>query len=179
MHAHRIACRHRAIGTGGPRRSTGFSLIEMLAVIVVIVVVSSVALLSVDLAGSAARLNDEGQRLRGLLALLCEEAVLQNRELGLQALATGYAFAQWNGETWEARSDRPFLGHELPEDFQLQLTVEGNEVALTEDDAGPQVICYSSGELTPFELLLQAPDGARMRLAGDLLGGLELEHHES
>lgn len=152
----------------------GFSLIEMLAVIVIIAVLSGAALLSVDLGGPQARLNDEANRLSSLLRLLCEESVLRGQEQGLVLLEDGYAFAQWTGEQWIHHPQRVFRIRNFEPGFSARLSGLEQARLAEDDDASPHVICFSSGEMTPFELDLVGPEGRTLTVTGDALGELEL-----
>ena len=81
--------------TNAGRRS-GFSLIEILVVIVIIGIVSSVALLSLGLLGDDRELQTEARRLISLVEVAQDEAVMQGRELGLEFMAHSYRFVEYD-----------------------------------------------------------------------------------
>src|SRR3990167_3992446 len=70
-------------------RGRGFTLIELLVVLVILGTLVSLAVLSVG-NGAGRALRDEGDRLATVMALLLEEATLDNREYGLQLRSDGY-----------------------------------------------------------------------------------------
>ncbi len=157
----------------GPRPAAGFTLIEVLVVVVLIGVLSAVALLSVGAVGRKDPLEDETRRLHALLRFAGEEALMQGRDLGLRLEPAGYRFLSYNPESflWEdLSSDDLYKARELPEDIYMELFLEDREVVLDtarnrsapdedrdEDDdktgePEPQLLILSSGELTPFQL---------------------------
>jgi len=73
-------------------RSAGFTLLELLMVILVVGILSSVVLLNINLGGPERQLPEEAERLSALLALASDEAVMENREYGLKVEAGGYVF---------------------------------------------------------------------------------------
>lgn len=160
-----------------PARARGMTLIEVLVVLVLIGVVLGLATLSAGLGGPAARAEEEARRLAQLIRLQCEEALLMSREFGLHLSAEGYRFSVWDGETWLPRADaRAFSDHPLPPPLGLRATVEGRELGLVSGEADrPQIVCASTGELTPFRIDFELPErGSAYRLAGALDGTLTL-----
>ena len=75
-----------------PRLSRGFTLIELMVVIVILGIIASFAVLSVGNRDASAALEEEVQRLAALLQLASEEAVITGRQLGLRITPGGYLF---------------------------------------------------------------------------------------
>lgn len=153
------------------------TLIEVLVVLVLVGVVLGLASLSAGLGGPAARAEEEARRLAALIRLQCEEALLMSRELGLHLLPDGYRFSVWDGQAWRPREGaRQFAEHPLAPPLSLSAAVEGRELALAGlDDELPQVVCSSSGELTPFWIDIALPEReSGYRLAGTLDGTVTL-----
>lgn len=77
------------------RRSAGFTLIEVMIVIVIIGVMAALIVVSMNMGDPRRDLLKEAERLRTVLALASEEAVIQQIELGAEFTDTGYRFLKW------------------------------------------------------------------------------------
>ena len=77
-------------------RSSGFTLIEILVVIVIIGIVMSIAMLSITLVGGDNQLRDEARRIISLVEVAQDEALLQGREFGLEFMQGSYRFVEFD-----------------------------------------------------------------------------------
>lgn len=166
-------------------RLRGFTLLELLIVIVIMGLMATFAVLSLGSRALDERLDTEARRLFELITLAAEEAVLQGTELGLIHTADGYAFLVLKDGKWLPFEDAGALRpRTLNEPFFLELRVEDRPVGparLDDDkvDLKPQVLLLSSGEVTAFRLNLRARNyGVYFQLEGDVLGRLKLERKE-
>ena len=109
------------------RKSTGFSLLELIIVLVIIgVLVAAVTLSISDNRGDQLRL--EARRLAARIALARDEAILTNQEFGLEITKDGYQFLVLNDDRWqvvESFGERQLIQQKLPENMLIQLEVEG------------------------------------------------------
>lgn len=151
----------------------GFTLIELLVVLVILGSLIGLAVLSTGIAGPARELRSEAERLSGLIGVLVDEAVLDNREYGLSFTREGYRVLRYDPQRgeWQAL-DRQ--AHRLPEWAELAFEVDGEALSLTTDASAdtPQLLILSSGEMTPFRLRLaeRRRDGLRLQLSSDGFG---------
>lgn len=185
-----LAPRRLSPWIGTPARAdahaAGFTLIEVLVVVVIVGIMATLAVLSVGGRSIEGRLADEARRLHELMLLAGDEAVLQGMELGFLQTAAGYEFLVLRDGKWQPLEDGgPLRSRAVDPPFYLQLRVEGRPVApLRPDDKReelkPQVLLLSSGDATEFTLDLRAQQyGPFWRLQGDVLGHLKLERKEA
>ena len=66
-------------------RSKGFTLVEILVVVVIMAVVISLAVLSIGVTGRDSQLDEESRRIEGLVDLLHERALLEGRDFGMRS----------------------------------------------------------------------------------------------
>jgi general secretion pathway protein H len=165
--------------------AAGFSLIELLVVIVILAIMAGMVLVSMGTLRTESPVETEARRLTALLELVTEEALIQGRDFGIEFFPDGYRFLSWDPDSglWSVVDDEVVLRRRaLPAEVRVVLAVDGREVVVAEDQDSrprrgdelvPQVGIFSSGELTPFELFLVTERIAdawvlRGRMRGDL-----------
>ena len=149
-------------------RGRGFTLIEILVVVVIIAVITAGVLISVSTTGRDRELEQESDRMLALLVYTREQAEVRTREFGLLCTPAGYQFVSFDPRKneWVAvASDDALRARELPGGLTFGLQVEGRPVVLERPpdskDLTPQVMLYSNGDLTPFQLTLIRDSGQR------------------
>ncbi len=161
--------------------SSGFTLLELLVVLVIVGILLTMASLSVGGGGEQRQLHEEARRLTALVALAADESILKNQELLLAVEENGYAFlVQDKKGKWLPVDDIGSLRpRELPQGMQLSVAVDEPlttaQKAGDEDKKPGQIWILSSGEMTPFTLTLSLIDGPEYQLHGDLIGNLKLD----
>ncbi len=156
------------------RLARGFTLIEIMVVVVIIAVVAGMAVLSLGSTGRDGQLERERDRLVALIDYVRERAALQTVEYGLRCQQDGYQFVEYDTRKnlWVADElDETLRARPLPAGLELSLAVEDRPIVLPtraqaarkRDDAGltPQVMLFSSGEVSRFALTLARPAAQR------------------
>lgn len=141
-------------------RAIGFTLIEILVVMVVVSML--VALATFTLGGNSKRrdLGNEAEQLFLLMKTVSEQAVLNNTEFGLVLEEEHYQFLAYDQQsgTWKPSQERMFRQRALPEWLVVTKYIENDAPRLAsdsdDDQPVPDVVLFSSGETTPFELEL-------------------------
>ncbi len=157
--------------------SSGFSLLEILVVIVIISIVLSFAVLSLDTEPD--ELNNETQRLTALMKLAAEEAVMNSREYQVLFGEQDYSFQVFSNGQWHDTADDIFRRRRLSDGFSLSITIENQPVLLEKDPDEKSrhkaaILFLSSNEATPFELSITSPSGLQ-RTISNLTGMITAE----
>lgn len=153
----------------------GFTLIELLLVALLMGLMATAVLLSVNIAGGDKRLEEAAQKFSALSEMALEEAVLSSRDLGIVFEQQSYQFVELVEQRWQPLQDPLYKQQQLT-GYRFEVTVEGfpwqpqqsdfSTETLFEDDEffesqdegkkllTPQVLLLSSGEVTGFELII-------------------------
>jgi general secretion pathway protein H len=149
-------------------RTGGFTLIEILVVVVIIGLLSAGMLFSISLTGRDRELERESERLFALFNYAREQAELQTREYGVMFKDDGYEFLAYDVRraAWRSISEDDTLGpRRLPDGLGVKLTVDARPVVLARPanakDRTPQVMIFSNGDLTSFAATLERDGGVR------------------
>jgi general secretion pathway protein H len=192
--------------TGGrAARVAGFTLLEILVVILIIGIVSAAMLLTMNFTGRDTQLSTEGQRLLALMKYARDQAELQTRNYGIVFSRHGYEFVVYgvrSGVWRQVFEDDALRERLLPKGLEFKLVVDARPIVLhqklkappaprkktpaaaappsgsaSDSDStqfAPQVMIFSSGDLSSFKVTLERPASGRSILIeenrdGDLI----------
>ncbi|WP_392344372.1 type II secretion system minor pseudopilin GspH [Pseudoalteromonas prydzensis] len=161
--------------------SRGFSLIEILVVLVVIAFATKMMVYSLD-GGDEDELDKQALRLHTTINMASEFAILNQLELGFHLDKNSFEFLVFDGEKW-ITFDREKLFAPITVDERLKLTLNLDDLAWSQDNlleqsnwrelmSGgddesllelqkmkiPQVLILSSGEVSAFQLIYELKD---------------------
>jgi len=176
-------------------RQSGFSLLEIMVVVVIVGIVISVASLSMGILGKDREIKIQADRFMALAELVQDEATMQSREFGIEVMTGGYRFVEYDtlaGRWAVVPGDDTLRLRSLPQDVEFELYLEDKRIVLDDDPAefndpeeqatrapaqnySPHLLIYSSGDATPFELhILRNHSDQKVIMRGDALGSLEI-----
>jgi len=149
-------------------KDKGFSLLELLVVIVIISILFTFTTLAIRGTSPEERLLTEALILDRLLQLALEEAILKGEEYGVEFKPGSYRFLLYVENTWQPLDEDKLLRErQLPENMEFELEIEQIDVLIEdsnqtdeedEEKPDPQVFLLSSGEITPeFSVRLVMP----------------------
>ena len=191
------------MAAGGPDMRTGgraapvagFTLLEILVVILIIGIVSAAMLMTMNFTGRDTQLRTESERLLALMKYARDQAQLQTRNYGIVFSRDGYAFVVYgvrSGAWRQVLEDDALRERLLPTGLEFKLVVDARPIVLhgklelpaegkkqqsgpaprTAADSGsgsdsdstefaPQVMIFSSGDLSSFRITLERPAAGR------------------
>lgn len=155
-------------------RQQGFTLIEVMLVIVLIGVMVSAVQFTFSGNKAEQLLEQNSARFAGVFDVAAEYGLLNNIELGLFVEKNTYQFLGYDGVSWSPIASNPmFEVFTLPEGIEITLQLddlpieepllfdssllinEGQDDNFTEEEKKkiiPQVYMLSGGDITPFSL---------------------------
>src|SRR6185312_767391 len=203
----------RARPRAGPApRAAGFTLLEILVVVLIIAMLTAGMLMTMNFTGKDTQLQTESDRLFTLMKYARDQAQLQTRNYGIVFSQHGYAFVVYGVRTGAWRQvfeDDALRERTLPNGLDFKLTVDARPIVLNDSielptapasDSGagstrsasptpptgagshsdsdsdsssdsdsdsnstsfaPQVMIFSSGELSSFKITLERPGVGR------------------
>lgn len=113
------------------RHETGFTLVELMIVLVIIGLMASIVVLSFP--DGSNDLEDDAQKFAARTAALRDNAILQSRPMAVQVTPSGYSFLERRKGAWSVMEDKPFRS-----------TNWSNGVTAEVGETGPLLISFES-----------------------------------
>lgn len=170
-------------------RQRGFSLLELLVALFVVMIVTSLVTLNVNTGTQDMKLAADIRSLTNLSSYALDEAQMNGRDMGLFIERVDeradsfyrYSWLERVGQRWltPERDLDLFVPREFPPEVELSLSLEDLPVpdfGVKTEIVVPQIVFYASGETTPGYLEFRSrSDGEILWLVEwDLLGRFEL-----
>lgn len=173
---------------------TGFTLLELMLVIFVVGIIAALAMPNIVVQDDYEILRQSAGDLLEVMQLQEEEAVLTGTQHGLRLetgeldaeAEVGYQWLVWSADKrlWTVAQDRmrQYDGT-IKGAAEYTLTIDGQPVEPQEPSAGakeaaqqiPQIVIYSSGDITDFELVLRGADATHTVTLKGSYEGLSLD----
>ncbi len=162
---------------------TGFSLIELLVVLVIIGIIISFAMLAAGDFGQSRRVQATAEALKQTISLVEQQAILANQTYALAVNNKGYRFYQWARDEhkhwhWQQVTGNKLLTfHAWPKVTTIRLQ---KKVAASQQRQANFIMIDVQGNLNPFRLGFYYRDHLITTLIGHGNGQLQLQnqtHH--
>jgi len=147
------------------RHHDGYTLIEVLIVMLIISIVGVASLLTISV-NKNSRLETYAKQLANLITLAEQQAMLQPAVLGITIQKQSLEFFEFqpavdakHKSAWLPLTDSVLGTHIIPKNIEVRLKISDNpeDEAVTKD---PQVVISSNGDLTPFRILIGEKNAA-------------------
>ena len=162
---------------GAGNQIRGFTLVEILVVLLIVSIMSGVVLVNLPGFAQNADFDAESRRLKVLLDLAREEAIVQASEFGFKPTTSGYAFFIYDegAQKWFEYGQSPLQPRTLPDGIDLDLSIEGERLSLSirGESSVPPLLLLSSGEMTPFTLTIIQEPTIERSMRSDGYGDIE------
>lgn len=140
------------------RQCTGFSLLELLTVLIIIGVLAATVILTYTSGTETRTLQTHAERLMLTVELARQKSTLANEIWGVKLRPTSYEFLRLlEDNDWYLVNENPFQHRTIGGDYWLQVRLIGNSqqqgLGVTEG-VEPDLVIYPSGEMSPFEVTL-------------------------
>lgn len=158
------------------RGAAGFSLIEVLIVILILGVLIGTVVFASGIGGAQRRIENAARGFAARLAQACEESQLLGAEYAIGFTRHHYRFYRWDFEGWLPLEDEYKHVAPLAQGLWFELEIESERTVLEDElPETPQLVCLSSGEMSEFELQVRAPaEAVAYRVSGSVDGRIEL-----
>lgn len=144
------------------KKSTGFTLIEIIIVIFIISIMSLAATLNYSNYGAGRDVDNESNRLLQLINLTSQTAMLEQSDLGIGLWRNGYNVWRYDPseKKWNViKNDRAFTEHILTRNLHLELRMNKSSQIVPpsgETLTHPQIWFSSSGGATPSTIMIKS-----------------------
>lgn len=155
-----------AVSVCVPKRTRGFTLLELMVVVTIIGII--VAMVALRIGDSSRRVQHEreARRLQQAVQLAAQEAIVRGHPYGLAVSAERYEFCRRSAGKWrpiegsEAGESRHLGPHALPANIRLRVdsTLPSGKEETKVEEPCPMIEISPSGEIQPLRVALV--DGA-------------------
>lgn len=153
------------------KKSHGFTLIEILIVIVIITVTVNFAILSFGDFGTKTKITHAAENFADLVLLIKKEAILTDQTMAIKINQDSYEILRLNNNTWQTLKNSIYKKTYLPSGSVMFLVKKKHKTKLN------YIIINATGRVSPFTLSLgKNKDKILLTIIGDSFGNIKIEH---
>lgn len=158
----------------GMPASKGFSLLEILVVILIIGITLGFALLAFGDFGAERRVRVAAEHFMSIVQFAEQQAILEAGTLGIKVKPDSYQIFRFSPDGyWEAGSGSSIFKEQL---FPSQVLAKLNNQAPTGEK--PEIVINSFGNMTPFTLTLSSNQDNLLTIIGKADGQVTLTYEQ-
>lgn len=150
---------------------SGFTLIEILVVLVIIGITIGFALLAFGDFGGSRRVVTAAESFANQIKLIQQQAILESATYGIQIEPTQYKVLKFKPPAHWENATAPFLGrvHTFPNSAVMRFDN-------TSTQKKPSIIIYSTGDMTTFRFIFGTTKKPNLiRLIGESNGNITID----
>ncbi|WP_299009361.1 type II secretion system minor pseudopilin GspH [uncultured Shewanella sp.] len=186
-------------------RQKGFTLMEVLLVVLLMGLAAAAVTLSMGGAGKDSALEKTAQQFMQSVDLVLDETVMSGDFVGIVVEPDHYQFVIYDEGKWQPlKNDRLLSEREMPSGVDMSLVVEGLPLVQEDEEKSssftddgpfiektdeekkkfpdPQILLFPSGEMSAFELTFAGRNDSNqyidVKVIGDPLGRLRLSRND-
>ena len=149
----------------------GFTLIEVLVVVVLIGILATLVRLALGDGGRATRLRDTARVIQQLTAVAAQEAVFTSRPIALVFTGDHYALQELRDGAWQPRpQDALFRARAVPAGIEVRVAAPGGAAPQVLNSQSPAIFFPDGSAETLRIELRDAQSAARAVLTPDAAG---------
>lgn len=160
------------------KKHHGFTLLELIVVLAIIAIVSSIAVANFGNRNVEERTKFESYRFSQVVTLAQQHAILSGAEMGILVEKAGYRFFELKESKWQPFSDETeklLQPYKTPEGVTVNFHSDLEKYFLDSEEITPQLFLLSSGEMNEFDVhFIDEEFGYTYRVVGNELGRMEL-----
>ncbi len=139
--------------------ASGFTLLELLVVLIIFAVLTGTLVLGFSGADEEQALRGLAERISARVELARQYALQRNREWGIFVEPDTYRFMELDPQRgrWVEQAYRPFVSEGRTARIAFRVETEGFDQGQfgVSEEASPDIIVFSNGEVTPFQWYLE------------------------